>query len=364
MSDSAVCTQLVNDVLLQAFKFIIKRVEMKEPCAVISMSGIGKRTLYDAVNEHLHKNISDRKVCEAIIKDKGEFDLFLEEIGKNFVPCICVLRLSLTDDCLEQIEKLESLRLQYYTDFIPVIIGSVCNIYNSLKFKPQVLSKSLLILKPYKPEVAVTFLELFEKVYKFNLKPETRSLLINLSGGHTGLLKSLFMIALDSDNHIPEVSELVEQESILMWLYKIVNDLPQEVWEELEKSNENLILQKFGYLSGGKLFSPLLEAYIKSRRRKLNTESKQDLMNDFLLSYTEKQVFNLLKENTGSIITRSQIADALWGDQVAEKYSEWAIDHVIYRIRSKLKAAGVPVQIVTKKKQGVVLREVVLSNYN
>lgn len=60
--------------------------------------------------------------------------------------------------------------------------------------------------------------------------------------------------------------------------------------------------------------------------------------------------------HTGEVIGRDTLATVLWGDDMAEKYSDWCIDKTISTIRKKLETAGFPsAKFVTLKKRGVTL---------
>lgn len=72
------------------------------------------------------------------------------------------------------------------------------------------------------------------------------------------------------------------------------------------------------------------------------------------LTPLEQTVFTLLMEKQ-AIVSRDTIAQALWKDTTEEKYSDWAIDQLVHRIREKLALTGSSYRIETKKKLGFVL---------
>ena len=61
-------------------------------------------------------------------------------------------------------------------------------------------------------------------------------------------------------------------------------------------------------------------------------------VNNMPLTTKEKIVLQLIVENTNEIVDYDAIANALWNDQIDEKFSLYAISKVIERIRRKLDA--------------------------
>jgi DNA-binding winged helix-turn-helix (wHTH) protein len=54
------------------------------------------------------------------------------------------------------------------------------------------------------------------------------------------------------------------------------------------------------------------------------------------LTEKELKIFGCLYENSNQNISKEEIGKVLWGDNMANEYSEWAIDKLISRIREKL----------------------------
>ena len=81
-------------------------------------------------------------------------------------------------------------------------------------------------------------------------------------------------------------------------------------------------------------------------------------VNDFKrdLSKGELDTFNILYNKVGEIVSREEMAKVKWKEDADEKYSDWAIDQIIYRLRSKLKKHKVQYRIITKKGRGFILR--------
>lgn len=66
----------------------------------------------------------------------------------------------------------------------------------------------------------------------------------------------------------------------------------------------------------------------------------------------EYDVLYAFLKNQERIITREDIGTVLWGSNNYEKYSDWAIDQLMSKLRKKLKQLGVDVKITTLRGRG------------
>ena len=73
------------------------------------------------------------------------------------------------------------------------------------------------------------------------------------------------------------------------------------------------------------------------------------------LSRKERNFLFLLLAAKKKIISRDTAAQAIWGKDWEEKYSDWAIDRLVHRIRKKLKTLGLDEKLLkTVKKKGFI----------
>jgi DNA-binding winged helix-turn-helix (wHTH) protein len=59
-------------------------------------------------------------------------------------------------------------------------------------------------------------------------------------------------------------------------------------------------------------------------------------MNSNLLTNQEQKTFEILLQKSDSVVSRDEIARAIWGDLWLKKYSDWRIDRLIYLLRRKI----------------------------
>ncbi|MBI2465467.1 winged helix-turn-helix transcriptional regulator [Candidatus Shapirobacteria bacterium] len=122
-------------------------------------------------------------------------------------------------------------------------------------------------------------------------------------------------------------------------------------------------LTKTGLVNNGRVFSPLFEEWlrnklgeclnrIEAKDGKLWLNGNIDLETD--LSFQEYQVLDELFKNKSTMVTRNQIAEILWSKDTEEKYSDWAIDQIMSKIRKKIGDVGEKRMIRTVKGQGFV----------
>jgi len=79
---------------------------------------------------------------------------------------------------------------------------------------------------------------------------------------------------------------------------------------------------------------------------------------DLLKILTEKEnnFLKLFNSNDEHLITRDNVIQFLWGDNYPDKYSDWALDQFISRLRKKLKKAGFGSNVIkTVRKKGYQL---------
>ena len=72
----------------------------------------------------------------------------------------------------------------------------------------------------------------------------------------------------------------------------------------------------------------------------------------------ELALLNLLILNGGQIIERESIAQKIWADRWREKYSDWAIDRLIFRLRKRLEGENIDSRkLQTVKSVGIIWNE-------
>jgi hypothetical protein len=149
----------------------------------------------------------------------------------------------------------------------------------------------------------------------------------------------------------------------------------EELWENLDKEEQNILLKivnreeitrdekkkgaylwNTGFVSPDKqklkIFSPLFEYYVKERRKEESKGSTSEF------SKKELIFFEFLKKHQDEICEREKIIEEVWPEAEELGISDWAIDKLAGRVRSKLKLQENNFEIQTVKTRGYKLVEV------
>ena len=152
-----------------------------------------------------------------------------------------------------------------------------------------------------------------------------------------------------------EDNNLVEQHINLLWK-SLANSQSAEIKKALVKlkAGNDSTLYKLGIFNkSGEIKSVWIRDFVK--KKKYLKIDRGELTIKKYLKGKEYLVFRKMYSNRGNLTTRDEIADALWGKKANEKYSDWAIDKTISRIRKKLKKYNSSNSLITIKDKGYIL---------
>lgn len=335
----------------KAFSFIKEMILNAEPCAAVCMYGNGKDYLF----QNLVREFSALEVPYTIkvlnTLSEGELKIFADELKNDTTPTICFVNLRIGEDVSWFIKILEELRTKRGTTFASFVASYVGDVYEALSSMNKVLIESLVILELVSFDDAMHIIDNeFAKRFHFLPTKEQKEDIYSWSCGHVGLLKSLYLLKRENPLKIFTRKELAQNLSVVQRLKAIIEDMPKDIRETILGKNHNPLLylysEKIGYIQGGKLFHPLLEDFLTQEIKPRNA----------LFTTTELRVIDYLQRHINKLVKREDIARAVWGEEDwEEKYSEWAIGQLIYRIRRKLQKSSEHIDIQTKKGEGFIL---------
>ena len=198
-------------------------------------------------------------------------------------------------------------------------------------------------LKPYSKED----LEKLTELNAPNLKTgdEFFYKALRLSGGHYQLCQLL----LKSD---PRMEDPLSDQAIKLQVKELYEYLNYKQRRQLQKlalgkklSRIDRFLTDIGFIDQqNNLLSPLLVDYIKLNVR-------------FRLSVKESQLFQLLKNKKGKLVSKDEIFSGLWGED-NEEATDWALNSLIYRLRKNPTFIASGYIIESQKKVGYSLIKV------
>ena len=147
-------------------------------------------------------------------------------------------------------------------------------------------------------------------------------------------------IALQSEELWESLTE-EEKESLLKYVNSKISD--QDVREKTPYLLNTGIVDEEG------VFSELFTLYIKQK----GDATKENVKHE--LSKKEHLLLKILEENRGALCEREHIIEYVWPEAQSYGVSDWAVDRLIARLRSKLKSSMSEYEIVTVKTRGYKL---------
>lgn len=334
----------------KAFALTRDRLLQQEPCAVVCMYGNGKDYLFhNMVKEFEGKKLPHNvKILNTISAD--ELKDFADMLQSETEPTLCMVNLRIGKDVSWFIQVLEELRFKRGHNFVSFINAYVGDIYEALKDMERPLMDSLVVKELIPYEDAIHIIKELSDRFGFIPSDEQKKDIYKWSYGHVGLLRSLFLLKQQYPDKVFDAKFLMHEPTILERLTNIINDIPEGKMQLLLQKKVGLVdmmfFEKFGYINAeGKLFHPLLEPLIPKYSKKESSP----------FSDTESKVLAYLQNHENDVISREDIGRLVWGQEEWEdKYSDWAIGQLIYRLRKKLEYGSHAGTIQTKKGKGFI----------
>lgn len=206
----------------------------------------------------------------------------------------------------------------------------------------------------------------FERKVAEKIKKVVKEKIFSLCGGHVQFTQ-LALIAWSEWSQKEKgdikslLGRLLEDERIIFQC--------EEIWERLTPSEQKFIkdltakkklcsyeekgisfLFETGLVtktkSGLKVFSPLLEGFVKKQLLdRLKEEDKE---------FTKKEnlFFSLLLENKDKLCTRDNVIEKVWPDYSEIGISDWTVDRLVARLRRKMELREEPYKILTIRGRG------------
>lgn len=240
---------------------------------------------------------------------------------------------------------------------------------------PEVFERKLLsvfshpmYVKPAKRADMEIIFDTLEKKYDISPSNILREKLLDLVGGHVQYLQ-LSLIVLNQRSKV----EKMEPENLFETIASDERVILQseEIWESLNSDERKVLLKVLGGeelekkdRSGGSylwetgivggdnaIFSPLFRGYIEGLKDREPEIEKVDL------TKKEKQLYDFLLSNRDDVCEREQIIERVWPEVEELGVSDWTIDRLVARLRTKLRKQKSKYIIVTVKTRGYKLTQ-------
>lgn len=216
------------------------------------------------------------------------------------------------------------------------------------------------------------FIDNLEKRWRISISSKKKNEISRNCGGYFWLVKQAIRAMRDHPNI--EISNLFNTEGVKLALeqfYDALLDSERKVVQKIilghkiegeyeEHSLEHL--KKIGLISGKEITIPYLTSFIRKYPQTMTIEIKDHTIYinsvkiDGYFSKKEKKIFKLLIENKNKVVSRDDLGRAIWPVDTEESYSDWAVDRLVARLRTKIRKLGMSRETIkTVRNQGYTL---------
>jgi len=252
----------------------------------------------------------------------------------------------------------------------------------------EVILQNIVLVPILEKEDTKYLIDCLCQVLSCKISKEEAEIVEKLCGGHPYLLKAALRIVNKLDGErikLEKLEELLinhyELRSVAKGILDVLDEKTKIVFKKIAKGEkvesyerESLeVPEKLGLISkqsedtyrffGQLFYQVVLKGDEKGRiieggGRGLGMEEKSGLITFNGQTIEEKftsQEYSLLRmfmSKANKLCTRDNISETLWGKESFEKYSNWAIDQIISKLRKKLRAMGVKDGLITVRGRG------------
>lgn len=192
----------------------------------------------------------------------------------------------------------------------------------------------------------------------YKVDSRVREKVVRLSGGYSALARALLSIGNSEPDYFLGNSnaELSQNPKISNWFELLYDSLGAKSKLALNQyllgvPLQGISLTQYLYHTGGltvtsmnlKIFSPLFKEWLLTKlvaNPEIDFEGVMIKRNGIdvrsILSNQEYLALRLLISKRGKIVSKEDISKAIWFDDWSQKYSDWALDKLIFSIRKKL----------------------------
>lgn len=305
--------------------------------------------------------------CKTLLDVRDEqfsFDKYLGSHEKElFGICLMGMDTALNNMKTETLKEIGTL-LEKHTHLSLVLLTET-NFSDAPFFQDLITKVDLVGNLAYQPlfsfEDSVAFLSGLEEQWSVSLPKGYKQILAENIGGHLFLLEEAVRIYRDNPSF--GFKEILSAHTLVTKATAIFNELFEKDQASIREilldkripTNASEYLKKTGLVKDGKIglyFWQYMKQNLSDRETPfVHNTTYQKLQ----LTYVEEKLLERL-EAKNDIVSREEIASVLWDRQEsAQKYSDWAIDQAIHRLREKVLSSQLGYEIKTVKGRGFVL---------
>lgn len=324
-----------------------------------------KRT-YDAVLASILPDFIKDRVNVFFTRGMQEDDLFLltEEVrsimllltGEKVYPTLFFLRFDrihelLTDSFMANLRGLV-LATNHQLSYVVTTYRPLDELRPELFRDEKLVSNFFqkMYVRPGNGKDMLTILDLYEEKLQITIPPSVKKILVRSSGGHAQylILSAILIQEGKSLEHFSTDERIVS--------------LSEEIWNSLTKEEQHALQASGGEDAAGISYLTDTGIYDSKRgsmfnrwfRENLSVIEKPSQQREF----TEKEriLFHLLEQNINHLCERSLIVSHVWPECENIGVTDWAVDRLVARVRSKLKQNKSRLELVTIRTRGYLLQ--------
>ncbi|MBN1618567.1 winged helix-turn-helix transcriptional regulator [Candidatus Dojkabacteria bacterium] len=335
-----------------------------------TLTNVSPQNFYNLINTEIKLLNPKLKLQVENLDPQQQAISFLSKLTESKKICIIIYT-------MEDLKTLDDKFLSSVKSIRDRFFGNICFIFSSIRplYEDSYFKKFPFFIDfTCHKEITVTPISsnqyreaelIVKKAFKITLPSKQIQQIIKISGGYFGLFKTILRIQNETPNKNLSINDLLNNSIIDTRLGIIFSTFTEEEKSyliSLANKEDNITeiksryLQASGIISENKINGNLFKEYLKKLKIEKNQKSqikstKVDLLKidsntgeiyeagkrtGSILSDTELKIIKLMKESKDTICTRDSVAHAIWGESLEEKYSDWAIDKAISRIRKKI----------------------------
>lgn len=296
-------------------------------------------------------------------------------VAKGYYPTLFFLRFDRLKDAFNPtfFDNLEGLydATHQRMSYVFTSDRSLDSIFPIAKTALSVFAQQMYLQPAEEKDMAVIYSS-YHSRYNLDLAAETEKALFKLVAGNVQYLHLALIILNEKKKDAGVNLNLKELQKILDEDERITLE-SEELWDSLTSTEKKVLLQVVkkqpilkneenkaaylwdtGFVTQGKVFSPLFEYFLQHKEVEGETVVKHVVH----MTRKEHLLFTLLESHLGDICEREEIIEKVWPEYKEFGVSDWAIDRLVARVRVKLREQNSPYEIVTVRTRGYKLSTV------
>lgn len=271
--------------------------------------------------------------------------------------------------------RVDSLRMLLFFE-ANIFAPSTLKLFGSVPaFQPRIANLPLYEIADTKQFIQ----HMIRSEWHFDIDPILADRIISECGGALLLVKEALWYLRDHPKVTTDaIFSHTEMQFNLAALWHGFASAEQEVLEQVGKretvddpkyDSSVIYLERMKFLShertGWRLTIPLFVRYLRERsaqHKQLTLNDQKEIFLDGVpvgghFSRSQKRILHVLLQKSPNVVTRQEVASSIWPSNTLERYSDWAIDSHVSRLRTKLVQLDIGANVIeTKKGKGFIFR--------